>query len=216
MHFKAHSFFISGQAGQIEAICNAQPGQYYPHLAILCHPHPLHGGSMQNKVVTTLAKTFQELSIPSLRFNFRGVGKSEGSYGEGLGEWQDMQSVIAWVRQNYPDTSLSFAGFSFGAYIAAQAASQMPADLLIMITPAIEHADYENLAPFTCPAIIVSADDDEVVNSTAILNWHASRKPEAKLIRFEKAGHFFHGQLIELKEILLQHIQDLEIYRVKS
>src|SRR5262249_40631821 len=107
--------FIEGPSGQIEALLYV-PSQSFEKIAVMCHPHPLYGGTMHNKVVHMLAKTFQELNAATIKFNFRGVGKSAGHYANGEGEMNDLISVINWMQNEYPHRSLSLAGFSFGTY----------------------------------------------------------------------------------------------------
>ncbi|MFO7278462.1 MAG: alpha/beta hydrolase, partial [Pseudomonadota bacterium] len=115
---------LDGPAGVLEALleepADAVPGRF----AVVCHPHPLHGGTMNNKVVHTLARTFNELGIRSLRFNFRGVGASEGSYAEGIGETEDALAVIEWGRVRWPGAEPLLAGFSFGGIVALRAAGR--------------------------------------------------------------------------------------------
>ncbi|HSC66336.1 MAG TPA: alpha/beta fold hydrolase, partial [Cellvibrio sp.] len=122
---KEQEFFIPGPSGQLEAIIHQGDNEGHfagrELLVVICHPHPVHGGTMDNKVVTTLMRTYRDLGVHVLRFNFRGVGKSEGSFDNAIGEVDDLRAVIAWVDQQLPDTSLLLAGFSFGSSIAAQA-----------------------------------------------------------------------------------------------
>src|SRR5262245_17371247 len=138
--------FITGQAGQIETIVSPPlPAADQPKkiIAIICHPHPLYGGTMNNKVVTTIARALYDLHIWTVRFNFRGIGKSEGSYANGMGEIQDLTAVLAWVREHFPDYEIWLAGFSFGAYIATSvAAHEKEIAQLITIAPAVTHFDF--------------------------------------------------------------------------
>src|ERR1700733_1237011 len=123
---------IAGPAGALEAIAE-DPGGQGPSYGVICHPHPLYGGTMDNKVVTTVARALHELGIPTLRFNFRGVGASAGAYDEGRGETADAEAAASWPEQHWPGRRMVIAGFSFGAYIALRLALQRSADWLITV-----------------------------------------------------------------------------------
>src|SRR3990167_159180 len=128
-------FTIPGAIGRLEIITMRSQAQDKAVTAIICHPHPLHGGTMHNKVVHTIAKAFKDLGIKSVRFNFRGIGASEGSYGQGLGEVEDALAIVDWVKKVCPHDEIWLAGFSFGAYIAAQTATRISPAQLITIAP---------------------------------------------------------------------------------
>ena len=120
------SLVIDGPAGSLEALLE-DPGADGRHFAVVCHPHPLHGGTMHNKVVHTLARALQEQGMPTLRFNYRGVGASAGAYDDGRGETEDALAVIAWGRRRWPGAQLVLAGFSFGAFVASHAIARLHA-----------------------------------------------------------------------------------------
>src|SRR3990167_626391 len=124
---------IRGPAGKLEVAIDEPIGEERHAWGIVCHPHPLHGGNMQNKVVTTLVKTFQYMGLTTIRFNFRGVGKSEGVFGHGKGELEDLLAVIEWVQQSNQGKKIWLAGFSFGAYVTAKAATQISVGQLITV-----------------------------------------------------------------------------------
>jgi alpha/beta superfamily hydrolase len=154
---------------------------------------------MYNKVVTTLTKTFQNLGISTIRFNFRGVGRSEGQFDQGKGELDDLVAVIDWAQQMRMGRELWLGGFSFGACIAAKAATQLPVTQLITIAPPVEYTLMQNLTPILCPWILVQGDKDDVVSAESVYDWAKQREPKPVLLRFAEAGHFFHGQLGELR-----------------
>ena len=154
---------------------------------------------MTNKVVTTLIKAFQAFGLNTIRFNFRGVGKSEGKFDEGNGELQDLLAVIDWVEKENGQQKIWLAGFSFGAFIAASAATQVTVDRLVTVAPPVEHFPMRDLPPITCPWILVQGEKDDVVPSDAVIAWAENRNPKPRIIRFPEAGHFFHGQLTELR-----------------
>jgi uncharacterized protein len=201
----AKPFFIEGPSGKLEAL----ETEIKPEIssrqatAIICHPHPLFGGTMNNKVVSTLARAFSNLGFRTIRFNFRGVGQSEGHFDEGVGELEDLQAVIAWVKLRYPEEGIALSGFSFGAAISARAAATLPDCLqLVSIAPPVPRFGLPSLEPIACPWLVVQGDQDDVVLPEDVYAWIETRNPKPKLIRFEKAGHFFHGQLTELREAL--------------
>lgn len=199
---------IAGPNGDLELITSKFPYEGSKKAwGIVCHPHPLFGGTMHNKVVTTLTKTMQNLGVSTVRFNFRGVGKSEGQFDQGLGELYDLLAVVDWVLKERPDYDIWLAGFSFGAYIAAKAATQIPVSRLITVAPPVENFPMMNLPPITAPWILVQGEQDEVVSAQAVFAWAESRDPKPFILRFPTAGHFFHGQLIELRERLEKALQ---------
>ncbi len=206
-HFGEHPFTFSGAAGDLEAILNVPSAFNDRYIALLGHPHSLQGGTMNNKVVTTLARVFNELGIPSVRFNFRGVGKSQGEYDAGIGESEDMLRLATLCAQQLPGVQFVFAGFSFGSYVSYRAAAQCPHALLISIAPAVHHYDYTAFVPAPNPWIIVHGDADEVVPVDAVRTFVS--QSSSPVIYMEKAetSHFFHGKLVDLKSSLIQTIQ---------
>lgn len=201
-----HPLFLQGIIGKLEAILTVPEHSDTPFFAFLGHPHSLQGGTMGNKVVTTLARVFKELGIPSLRFNFRGVGQSEGVYDAGKGESEDMLAVVHELQRMRPETKLIFAGFSFGSYVAYRAAAQANSNLLITIAPPVHHYNYREFVPEPFPWLIVQGDEDEVVSPPLVFDFAVQSKPEIPVIRFANTSHFFHGKLIELKTKLMEYI----------
>ncbi|KTC91900.1 alpha/beta hydrolase [Legionella cincinnatiensis] len=201
-----HPLLLQGMIGKLEAVLTVPEQNETAFIAFLGHPHSLQGGTMNNKVVTTLARVFKELGIPSLRFNFRGVGQSEGSYDAGQGESEDMLVLVRELQKERPEKKLIFAGFSFGSYVAYRTAAQANADLLITIAPPIHHYNYREFTPVPSPWIIVQGDEDEVVPPGLVFDFAAQLHPEIPVIRFANTSHFFHGKLIELKTRLIEYI----------
>ena len=202
-----HAFFYTGAVGQLEGIITVPNDVDTRYLAILGHPHSLQGGTMHNKVVTTLARAFKELGIASIRFNFRGVGQSEGNYDAGIGESEDMLLLARDWLSVKPDTILLFAGFSFGSYVAYRAASQCQHALLITVAPSVHHYDYTEFTPAPTPWIIMQGTEDELV-PMPLINDFVARFPALTLIPFEGTSHFFHGKLIPLKQRLIDVIRE--------
>ncbi len=191
---------IPGPVGNLEGVLALPTQNKIQAIGIICHPHPLHGGTMGNKVVTTISRVFSELGIVNMRFNFRGVGESAGQYGDAIGEVEDLLAVIKWSLSQYPNHPIWLAGFSFGSYIGARVAAQYSTQLLLSIAPPVSRFDFP--LEISCPWIVVQGDDDEVVLSQEVYAWVASNKKNIQLIRMPTAGHFFHGHLTELKQQL--------------
>lgn len=198
--------FIPGPCGNLEALVQT-PKNAFHQIGIICHPHPLYGGTMHNKVVHTLVKTLQELGLATVRFNFRGVGKSEGSYAAGEGEADDLHAVLKWAHQEHPNCAIWLGGFSFGSYIALKVAPASGCQKLVLVAPPIENFPLKTLPLPNCPVIIVQGDADEIVSSEMVFDWANDLPPQAILIRMNGATHFFHGKLSELKLNLLEELK---------
>lgn len=192
---------LSGPAGALEARFTAAPGAG-GRVAVICHPHPLHGGSMDNKVVTTLYRDWRDHGLAVLRFNFRGVGASAGRHAHGEGEGDDLRAVLDWLVTAQGASRLLLGGFSFGAWVAAAAAERLPPGLalerLVLVAPPVHYPGFAALQP-PPGTLVAQADDDEVVDAAEVAAWAASRQRPPERVRLDKAGHFFHGRLGELK-----------------
>lgn len=207
---RAERVRVAGPAGDIETLIETPAehgGAEGARFGVVCHPHPLYGGTLDNKVVYTLARAFVELGVPAIRFNFRGVGGSAGSYDEGRGETADTLAVIAYGRQRWPGASLWLAGFSFGGAVAVRAAAQAGPEGLVTVAPGITRVAMEGVDSPTCPWLIVQGDADDVIEPAAVLEWarRQSTAPEVRLL--SGAGHFFHGRLHELRQIVLEFLR---------
>jgi uncharacterized protein len=190
---------IAGPAGAIECATDSPAGT--PRgLAVICHPHPQHGGTMDNKVVQTLARAFVQLGYTSVRFNFRGIGASQGAWDDGRGEIDDASAVIAAHRT--PGQPLVLAGFSFGGYVARQAALRLTetesAERLVLVAPAVRNFE---VAPVSATTLVIHGEADDVVPLQALFDW--ARPQSLPVTVLPGAGHFFHGQLPVLKQIIL-------------
>jgi alpha/beta superfamily hydrolase len=201
-----HLLTLRGVVGQLEAVLTVPEQRVSNYIAFLGHPHSLQGGTMTNKVVTTLARTFKDLGIPSLRFNFRGVGQSEGVYDAGVGESADMLSLVQDWKKEQPEAQFIFAGFSFGSYVTYRVAAQCAHQLLISVAPAVHHYDYKEFSPAPYPWLIIQGDEDEVVPAEMVFDFATQAQPEIPVIRFAETTHFFHGKLIELKNKLSEYL----------
>lgn len=200
----SHRFFFEGAVGQLEAVLTVPDNEKASFIALLGHPHSLYGGTMDNKVVTTLTRAFSELRIPSIRFNFRGVGQSIGTYDAGIGESEDMVILASLCANALPDCRFIFAGFSFGSFVTYRAARERSPSLLISIAPPVHHFDYQLLPDPTCPWVIIQGKEDEVVPFALVHEYASQHRPPIDVISFEGTSHFFHGKLILLKETIMQ------------
>ncbi|HET9484450.1 MAG TPA: alpha/beta fold hydrolase [Xanthomonadales bacterium] len=194
-------FTLPGPAGAIELVTHVpDPREARRGTAIVCHPHPLHGGTLQNKVVTMVERSLRELGLATVRFNFRGVGASEGEHDEGEGETRDVEAIAAWIARARPGDELWLAGFSFGAYVALRAAQHLPLRQLVLVAPPVERYGFAALPPPPCPWLVVMGEEDEVVDPEAVYAWAAAMPHDPpQLVRMPGATHFFHGKLMDLR-----------------
>ena len=210
-HFPAgeSQLFIGGPEGQLEAITTSPKGLGEGEsgtgiVSIICHPHPRLEGTMNNKVVHTVARAHRDMGHRVVRFNFRGVGQSAGEYADGVGEVDDLLAVIDWVLLHCPGVVIWLNGFSFGSFIAAQAVGSLPGrgipvERLLLIAPPVHYSGFGDLDRFPCPVGIIQGEEDEVVVPSAVYEWFDRLGTEARLEKLPGAGHFFHGKLTALK-----------------
>lgn len=201
MNLHTRRVTIDGPAGAIECAID-EPGGEPRGVAVVCHPHPQHGGTMDNKVAQTLARAYVQQGWRALRFNFRGVGVSEGTWDDGRGEVDDALAVVAAHRAD--GLPLALAGFSFGGYVAAEAAHRLPADAkpasLVLIAPSTQK---QQVPPVPEGTLVVHGEADDVVPLAATLDW--ARPQALPVVVVPGAGHFFHGQLTLLKNLVVRH-----------
>ena len=189
---------VAGPAGALECAVD-QPASEVQGVVVVCHPHPLHGGTMDNKVVQTLARAFVQAGWRSVRFNFRGTGSSQGAWDEGRGEIDDALAVAEACRE--AGRPLALAGFSFGGYVASRAAAALaattPVARLVLVAPAVV-----NFVAAAVPqdSLVIHGEADDVVPLSAVLDW---ARPQVLPVTVVPAtGHFFHGQLPLLKQLV--------------
>lgn len=194
---------IAGPGGLLEVALDHPAEAAQPKgLALVCHPHPLHGGTLDNKVVQTLARTFVQLGWRTLRLNYRGVGQSEGTWDEGRGETDDAQHAL--LNTAHPQEALLLAGFSFGGFVAAQLAQRLaeggrPPRRLVLVGPATANFP---VPPVAADTVVVHGEADEVVPLQSTLDW--ARPQSLPVTVLPGVGHFFHGQLPLLKSVVLR------------
>lgn len=189
---------VAGPAGDLQCVIEGPDGRPCG-LAVVCHPHPQHGGTLDNKVVVTLARAFVQSGWRTARFNFRGVGQSAGSWDDGRGEIDDALAVVAALRES--GQALAMAGFSFGAYVASHAAAALHPQRLVLVGPAT--ASFA-LAPVAADTLVIHGEADDVVPLAATLEW--ARPQALPVVVVPGGGHFFHGQLPLLKSLVLRHL----------
>jgi len=196
-------FFLRGPEGKLECVADVpEAANERPATIVICHPHPEHGGTMHNKVVTIMERSMRELGLRTIRFNFRGAGESEGEHDDGYGETDDLFAVTEWVRRSRPNDELWLGGFSFGAYIALRAAQNLQLGQLILIAPPVDRYEFSKLQSPTCKSLVVQGDEDDVVCLEDVICWLETIEPQPEFLMMEQAGHFFHRRLMDLRGLL--------------
>jgi len=192
---------IGGAAGAIETDIN-DPGAARRGIALIAHPNPVQGGTKDNKVITTLAKTFFALGYVAARPNFRGVGASAGTHDKGVGETEDLIVVAGHLARQYGDLPLVLAGFSFGSFVQTRVAKRLSAERLVLVGPAVGRFPAETVPPDT---LVIHGEHDDVVPLAAVLDW--ARPQNLPVVVVPGAGHFFHGGLGLLSDLVLRHFR---------
>ncbi|MBA3022989.1 MAG: alpha/beta fold hydrolase [Gammaproteobacteria bacterium] len=200
------SFDLQGPAGRLEGVAHLPEGELRA-IAVVAHPLPTMGGTMENKVAMTLAKTFADMGCASFRFNFRGVGASDGEFTGGDGETEDLIAVVRYAQEQFGgELPLVLSGFSFGGYVAARAAQRLQPRHLILAAPAVGR--------FAMPAVsadtlVVHGEHDDVVPLADALEW--ARPQHLPIVVLPAAEHFFHGRLTQLRDIVKKHFSGVEL-----
>jgi uncharacterized protein len=189
-------YTIAGPSGALEIVLNV-PESAPRGIALVAHPHPLQGGTLDNKVAQTLARTFFAMGYVAARMNFRGVGKSEGAFAEGIGETEDALAALAHARTRFGDLPVALAGFSFGTFVQTRVAASVQAERLVLVGPAVARFA---LAAVPADTIVVHGEEDEVVALADVLAW--ARPQQLPVIVFPGCSHFFHGRLPQLQRTI--------------
>ncbi|HBD11294.1 MAG TPA: hypothetical protein DCZ13_04050 [Porticoccaceae bacterium] len=197
---------IPGPVGQLEVVADL-PNASGPlagagYFAVVSHPHPLYGGTMDNKVVTTLCRIYRELGVPVARFNFRGVGQSAGQHDHARGEVEDLCAVAAWMHAENRGATALLAGFSFGAAVTALACAPTAAGHCVLVAPPVERYAIANDSALACPTIAVLGSEDDLVEPIATQRYLSQLQPPPAVVLIEGATHFFDGKLTALRERL--------------
>ncbi|MFK8331568.1 alpha/beta hydrolase [Pseudomonas sp. BJa5] len=203
--------FIDGPVGQLEAlyldVADARG------VVLLCHPNPVQGGTMTNKVVSMLQRTARDAGFITLRFNYRGVGASAGSHDMGSGEVDDAQAAAKWLLDKHPQLPLTLMGFSFGGFVAASLGGRLEANdialkHLFMVAPAVMRLRDQDTLPQACALSVIQPDTDEVIDPQIVYDWSDALARPHELLKVAECGHFFHGKLTDLKELVLPRLSN--------
>ena len=209
MSARETSLFIDGPTGQLEALYLDVPEAR--GLALICHPNPVQGGTMLNKVVSTLQRTARDCGYATLRFNYRGVGASAGVSEMVSGEVDDAEAVANWLLAERPDLPLNLFGFSFGGFVAASLSGRLEArgieiERLFMVAPAVSRLNEQNPIAQRGALTLIQPEQDEVIAPDTVFAWSAAQERAHELLKVAECGHFFHGKLTELKDLLLPRL----------
>jgi hypothetical protein len=208
------SFFLNGPGGQLEALLN-EGSPNATHAALICHPHPVYGGTLHNKVVFHAMKALNSLGMPALRFNFRGAGLSQGEHDKGVGEVDDVRTALDWLDREF-HLPIVFAGFSFGAAVGLRVACPDPRVAAVVslgtpISPVDDRSyDYDFLQTCTKPKLFVSGSRDQFASKAKLETLLATVPEPKKLVIIEAADHFFEGRLREMREAVESWARDIE------
>ena len=202
---------IDGPVGQLEALYldRDEPRG----VALLCHPNPVQGGTMLNKVVSTLQRTARDAGLVTLRFNYRGTGASAGSHDMGTGEVDDALAAAQWLRAKHPDLPMTLLGFSFGGFVAASLGGRLEArgetlKHVFMIAPAVMRLRDEDALPHNGSLTVIQPETDEVIDPQRVYDWSQQLSRPHELLKVAECGHFFHGKLTDLKDLVLPRLSN--------
>ena len=211
MLIRENPVLIDGPVGQLEALyLDLEDAK---GVALICHPNPVQGGTMLNKVVSTLQRTARDAGLITLRFNYRGVGASAGTSDMAQGEVDDAEAVAQWLRDRHPDLPLTLFGFSFGGFVAATLGGRLEArgetiNHLFMIAPAVMRIADTSALPQNGPLTLIQPENDEVVAPQLVYDWSDALSRPHELLKVAECGHFFHGKLTDLKDLVLPRLSN--------
>jgi alpha/beta superfamily hydrolase len=185
---------IAGPEGPLEALLDA-PDAEPRAVAVFAHPHPLHGGTMHTKALYQAAKAMPRIGVAALRFNFRGVGRSGGTFDAGSGEKDDFRAALAFAQERFPDVPIWAAGMSFGSWIAMTVgAEDARVSLLLGVAPPVDRYDFELLKTCTLPKFIIHGENDELISIKEIRKFYSQLPEPKELVVIEDANHLFEGK----------------------
>lgn len=190
---------IAGPAGDLELLIEVPADRAPIAIAVCCHPHPLFGGTLTNKVIHTVARAFTAAGAATVRFNFRGVGASAGVHDAGRGECDDLAAVVSWARARWPGVALWLGGFSFGAWVSLRAQASLDPALLVSVAPPVGRWDFSDVVAPRCAWLVVQGLRDELVNADAVAEFVSRFGGAVSWAPVADADHFFHGRLHELR-----------------
>ncbi|MEE8118410.1 MAG: alpha/beta fold hydrolase [Gammaproteobacteria bacterium] len=196
------SLLIDGAVGKLEALLDPVESLRPRYAGVVCHPHPLHEGSMHNKVAYMLARSLNQSGIAALRFNFRGVGASAGCYDNGAGEIDDAQKALQWMQEHYASAKPILTGFSFGAQVSLNAALHSPVSALVSVAPPVQRFEPSFKPDPICPWLVVQGTEDELVDARQVEEWATGLPSAPTLVIMPDTDHFFHGKLNDLRGVV--------------
>jgi len=200
---KSETLLISGPVGSLEIRIKPSVEDVDGSKAVvISHPHPLYGGTMNNKVVTTMERAFSNLGYTTVAYNFRGVGQSEGEYDSGNGEQADLKAVLDWLSYKYEINHRVLAGFSFGSYVSLCALTKCKVDAVCTVAPPVGLYDFPGIKDIDVPWTLIQGGQDEVVSAAEVLDWAMKQKNKPDIFWRNGASHFFHGELVWLRKII--------------
>lgn len=202
----SQTLLINGPAGKLELrVDEPEAVEQSAPVVVICHPHPLHGGTLTNKVVHILASAFNRLGLTAVRFNFRGVGRSEGSFDNAVGEADDLAAVVEWVRAERPEAPIWLAGFSFGAYVALKAHARLGVARLLLVAPPLSLYPVADIPPVEIPWLVIQGGEDEVIDAEQVREWlEQQRQNPPQRVWLDDSGHFFHGRLNQVRNAVVE------------
>lgn len=189
---------LRGPCGHIEALIDHPEGEAIDVTAVVCSPAEAIG-TMHSKVVHIIERSFRELGASTVRFNFRGVGASDGEPASGFGETEDLLAVVAWLQDVRPGCELWLGGYGLGSFVATRACQKLPVSQLVTVAPPINAFDFEALPTPACPWLIVQGDTDDHVLPEAVYSWAEGLEPKPQLVKMKEADHAFHRRLLDLR-----------------
>jgi len=200
---------IDGPVGVLEAL--HLPVAEARGVALVCHPNPSQGGTMLNKVVSTLQRTARDSGLATLRFNYRGTGKSAGEHDMHSGEVDDAQAALAWLQAQHPGLPVYLLGFSFGGFVAGSLSGRIEqagasVAQVFLVAPAVMRFDAQHVLAERCPISIIQPENDEVIDPERVYQWSAALTQPHELLKVAECGHFFHGRLPELKQLVAERL----------
>jgi len=200
---------LQGSAGRLEGLLQERDAHDHEVTAVVCHPHPLYGGTLHNKVAHRVASALFGMGVAVLRFNFRGVGASEGAFDQGRGELEDAQAALAFMRERYPNARRWIAGFSFGSWVASRlAAGEADAEQLILIAPPVHTQTFAEMRTCVVPKLVIQGTADDICRPENLARVFPGWADPKRLIEVPQASHFFDKQLAELAEAVLEGMRD--------
>jgi alpha/beta superfamily hydrolase len=206
---RSEMVFIPGPEGDLEGIYS-YVSKKVTHLAILCHPHPLYGGTMHNKVIYSIAMALNQIGYATVRFNFRGVGRSSGSFNHGIGEQRDLEAVVDHFDRLFPDAQKVIGGFSFGAKVGLLVASRDDRISSVVVAGVtVDVADFSFFYDYDKPKLMIQGSNDEYGSRESVEDWFRNLREPKKLVMIPGAVHLFDGKLTELKNAIIQEFPAL-------